>query len=37
MPLAAGRRGLVKPGPLFRSHATRQEIAQLDLFAEVQP
>ena len=35
MPLAAKRTGLVKPGPMYRSHATRQEIAQLELFAEV--
>ena len=32
MPLAAKRAGLVKPGPMYRSHATRQEIAQLELF-----
>lgn len=37
MPLAAKRAGLVKPGPMYRSHATRQELAQLDLFAEVTP
>ena len=37
MPLAARRTGLVKPGPMYRSHATRQELAQLDLFAEVTP
>lgn len=37
MPLAAKRTGLVKPGPMYRSHATRQELAQLDLFAEVTP
>lgn len=35
MPLAAKRSGLVKPGPVYRSHATRRELAQLDLFAEV--
>lgn len=35
MPLAAKRTGLVKPGPMYRSHATRQELAQLELFAEV--
>ncbi|HAX23074.1 MAG TPA: hypothetical protein DCY64_22660 [Hydrogenophaga sp.] len=32
MPLAARRTGLVKPGPMYRNHATRQEIAQLELF-----
>ena len=37
MPLAAKRTGLVKPGPVFKRHASRQELAQLDLFAEVQP
>lgn len=37
MPLAAKRTGLVKPGPMYRSHATRQELAQLDLFAGVTP
>ena len=35
MPLAAKRTGLVKPGPMYRSHATRQELAQLDLFEVV--
>ena len=37
MPLAAKRTGLVKPGPVFKRHASRQELAQLDLFAEVAP
>lgn len=37
MPLAAKRSGLIKPGPVFKRHASRQELAQLDLFAEVQP
>ena len=32
MPLAAKRAGLVKPGPLFRRHATRLEVDQMDLF-----
>lgn len=35
MPLAAKRTGLVKPGPMYRSHATRQELAQLELFEVV--
>jgi hypothetical protein len=35
MPLAAKRAGSVRPGPAFRSHATRQEADQLDLFEEV--
>ena len=37
MPLALNRTGAIRPGPAYRSHATRQELAQLDLFAEVQP
>jgi len=32
MPLAAKRAGSVRPGPSFRSHATRQEADQMDLF-----
>ena len=32
MPLAAKRTGMVAPGPLYRRHATRKEIAQLELF-----
>ena len=32
MPLAVKRAGLVSPGPSYRSHATRQELAQMDLF-----
>ena len=32
MPIAAKRTGMVKPGPLYRRHATRKEIAQLELF-----
>lgn len=32
MPLAAKRAGSVRPGPSYRSHATRQEVDQLDLF-----
>ena len=35
MPLAAKRAGSVRLGPAFRSHATRQETDQLDLFEEV--
>lgn len=35
MPLALRRAGDVKPGPAYRRTATRQEVAQLDLF-EVQ-
>ena len=35
MPLAAKRTGLVKPGHMYRSHATRQELAQLELFEGV--
>ncbi len=35
MPLAAKRSGLLKPGPVFKRHASRQELAQLDLFPEV--
>jgi hypothetical protein len=34
MPLAAKRAGSVRPGPAFRSHATRQEADQMDLFEE---
>ena len=37
IPLAAKRAGLVKPGPVFKRHASRQELAQLDLFSEVAP
>jgi hypothetical protein len=36
MPLAAKRAGSVRPGPAFRSHATRQEVDQLDLFEVAQ-
>lgn len=32
MPLAVKRAGLVSPGPSYRSYATRQELAQMDLF-----
>ena len=32
MPLAWKRSGQVRPGPAYRSRATRQEIAQMDLF-----
>ena len=35
MPLAGKRSGLVRPGPAYRSHATRQEIAQMELFEGV--
>ena len=37
MPLAAKRAGLLKPGPVFKRHASRQELAQLDLFPEEMP
>lgn len=32
MPLAVKRAWLVTHGPSYRSHATRQELAQMDLF-----
>lgn len=35
MPLAAKRAGQVRPGPAYRSSATRQELDQLDLFEGV--
>jgi len=35
MPLAGKRSGLVRPGPAYRNHATRQEIDQMDLFEGV--
>lgn len=32
MPLAAKKLGAVRPGPAYRKSATRQELAQMDLF-----
>ena len=32
MPLAARKTGAVRPGPTYRRNATRQELAQMDLF-----
>jgi hypothetical protein len=32
MPLAARKLGAVRPGPAYRRNATRQELAQMDLF-----
>lgn len=35
MPLAARKTGAVRPGPAYKRSATRQELDQLELFAEV--
>lgn len=35
MPLAARRNGAVLPGPAYRRSASRQELAQLELFEGV--
>ena len=35
MPLAVKRSGQVRPGPGYKSHATRQELDQLELFEGV--
>lgn len=32
MPIAAKKLGAVRPGPAYRKSATRQELAQMDLF-----
>lgn len=32
MPLALKRTGAIRPGPAYRKSATRQELAQMDLF-----
>ena len=32
MPIAARKIGAVRPGPAYRKTATRQELAQMDLF-----
>ena len=37
MPLAAKKLGVVRPGPAYRRSATRKELDQMDLFAEVHP
>ena len=35
MPLAVKRAGIFRPGPAYKRTATRQELAQLDLFEGV--
>jgi hypothetical protein len=35
MPIAAKKLGAVRPGPAYRRTATRQELAQMDLFEAV--
>lgn len=32
MPLALKKTGAIRPGPAYRKTATRQELAQMDLF-----
>lgn len=32
MPLALKKSGAIRPGPAYRKSATRQELAQMDLF-----
>lgn len=32
MPLALKKTGAIRPGPAYRKSATRQELAQMDLF-----
>lgn len=36
MPIAAKKQGEVRPGPAYRRNATRQELAQQDLFEGVE-